>query len=90
MSWLYWKTQGSLLLVMIMHASVNNTSGIVPAALPHATDPMSFQGTLVAWATVGVAWVIAAVTLYQMRGADTSALQDGSTPHRGVVRRAPN
>ena len=25
MSWLYWKTGGSLLLVMVMHASVNNT-----------------------------------------------------------------
>jgi membrane protease YdiL (CAAX protease family) len=82
MSWLYWKTQGSLLLVMVMHAAVNNTSGIVPAALPHATDPMSFQGSLVAWVTVGVAWVVAAVLLYQMHGAETSALQDGSTSGR--------
>lgn len=78
MSWLYWKTQGSLLLVMLMHAAVNNTSGIVPAALPHATDPMSFQGSLVAWATVGLAWVVAAVLLYQMRGAQIRALQGGS------------
>lgn len=78
MAWLYWKTQGSLLLVMLMHASVNNTSGIVPAALPHATDPMSFQGSFMAWATVGVAWVVAAVLLYQMRGAQTRALQGES------------
>jgi membrane protease YdiL (CAAX protease family) len=76
MSWLYWKTQGSLLLVMLMHAAVNNTTGIVPAALPNATDPMSFQGSLVAWATIGVAWVVAAVLLYQMRGAEISALLD--------------
>jgi membrane protease YdiL (CAAX protease family) len=73
MSWMYWKTQGSLLLVMIMHSAVNNSSGIVPAALPQATDPMSFQGSLVAWVTVGVAWIVAAALLYQMRGAETSA-----------------
>jgi membrane protease YdiL (CAAX protease family) len=81
-SWLYWKTQGSLLLVMIMHAAVNNTSGIVPAALPNATDAMSFQGTVVAWATVGVAWVVAVVLLFQMRGADTSALLSGTGSRR--------
>ncbi len=33
-AWLYWKTEGSLLLVMVMHASVNNTTDIVPAAGP--------------------------------------------------------
>lgn len=73
MSWLYWKAKGSLLLVMIMHAAVNNTTGIVPAALPTATDSLSFQGSFVGWATVAVAWVIAAVLLYQMRGAGTRA-----------------
>ena len=69
MSWLYWKTEGSLLLVMVMHASVNNTTGIVPAAVPHATDPMSFEGSLVAWATVGVSLLVAALLLSQMRRA---------------------
>jgi len=68
MSWLYWKTRGSLLLVMVMHASVNNTTGIVPAALPGASDPLSFQGTPVAWLTVGVAWTLAALLLIRMRG----------------------
>ena len=81
-SWLYWRTQGSLLLVMLMHAAVNNTTGIVPAAVPDATDPMSFQGSLVAWATVGVAWVIAAALLYQMHGAGTSAMLGGSGSRR--------
>lgn len=69
MSWLYWKTDGSLLLVMLMHASVNNTTGIVPAALPHAANPLSFQGSLVAWATVGASALIAALLLFRMRGA---------------------
>lgn len=74
MSWLYWKTEGSLLLVMLMHASVNNTTGIVPAALPNATNVMSLDGSLVAWATVGLSWAIAAPLLYQMRGADLGAM----------------
>jgi len=74
MSWLYWKTEGSLLLVMLMHASVNNTTGIVPAAVPHAVDPTSFQGSLVAWSTVGVSWVVAALLLFRMRRAETGAM----------------
>lgn len=80
MAWLYWKTKGSLLLVMIMHAAVNNTTGIVPAALPQATDPLSFQGSFVGWATVGVAWVIAAVLLYKMRGAYLTDLTVSAEP----------
>ena len=70
MSWLYWKTRGSLLLVMLMHASVNNTTGIVPAAVPGAVDPMSFEGTVVAWATVAVSSAVAVLLLSRMRGAE--------------------
>lgn len=73
-SWLYWKTDGSLLLVMLMHAAVNNTTGIVPAAVSGAVDPMSFGGSLVAWATVGVSWAIAALLLSRMRGADVGTM----------------
>jgi uncharacterized protein len=74
MSWLYWRAQGSLLLVMLMHASVNNTTGIVPAALPNVVHPMSFEGSLVAWATVGVSSVVAAWLLLRMRGAEIGAM----------------
>jgi len=71
MAWLYWKTEGSLrLLVMLMHASVNNTTGIVPAAVAGAMTPLTFRGSLVAWATVLLSWVIAAPLLARMRGAD--------------------
>ena len=69
LGWLYWKTGGSLLLVMLMHASVNNTAGIVPAAMPGATDPWSFHGSVVAWASTGITLVIAAILLSRMRGA---------------------
>ncbi len=74
MSWLYWKTDGSLLLVMLMHSSVNNTTGIVPATVANAVDPLSFEGSFVAWTIVGVAWAIAALLLSRMRGADIGAI----------------
>jgi membrane protease YdiL (CAAX protease family) len=74
MAWLYWKTEGSLLLVMLMHAAVNNTIGIVPAALPGAASPFSWRATLAAWLTVGLSWVVAAPLLYAMRRADTGAM----------------
>jgi len=67
MAWLYWRSAGSLLLVMLMHASVNNTSNVVPAALPNASDPFALHASFVAWATVAVSWAVAAVLLYQMR-----------------------
>jgi membrane protease YdiL (CAAX protease family) len=74
MSWLYWKTEGSLLLVMLMHASVNNTIGIVPATVPNAVAPMSLEGTVVAWATVGVSSAVAVLLLSRMRGAEIGAM----------------
>lgn len=76
MSWLYWKTEGSLLVVMLMHASVNNTTGIVPAAVPDAVSLMSFHGSLVAWSTVGVSWGVAVLLLMTMRRAEIGAMLD--------------
>jgi len=37
MAWLYARTNGSLLLVMLLHAAVNNAKDIVPSALPGPT-----------------------------------------------------
>jgi len=69
MAWLYWKTDGSLLLVMLMHASVNNTTDIIPAAVPGASNPFSFAGSSTAVYTIVLSWLLAAVLLKQMRGA---------------------
>lgn len=68
MAWLYWRAGGSLLLVMLMHASVNNSMELVPVAVPGAADPFSFAASRVAWVTVGVSWVVAAACLYAVRG----------------------
>jgi membrane protease YdiL (CAAX protease family) len=69
MAFVYWKTDGSLLLVMLMHAAVNNTTGIVPAAIGGDIAPIALRGSLVGWATVGLSWVVAIPCLVRMRGA---------------------
>jgi membrane protease YdiL (CAAX protease family) len=69
MGWLYWKTEGSLLLVMLMHASVNNTTQIIPAAVPGASSPLSFAGSATAGYTIVLSWLLAALLMKQMRGA---------------------
>jgi len=41
---------------MVMHAAVNNTTGIVPAAIGGGIAPIALGGSLVAWATVALSW----------------------------------
>jgi hypothetical protein len=65
-AWLYWRTNGSLLLVMLMHAAVNNTKDIVPSAVPGATDPFALSTSLAAWLTVAFLWMAAAYFLVRM------------------------
>jgi membrane protease YdiL (CAAX protease family) len=69
MAWLYWKSGGSLLLVMLMHASINNTGEIVPAAVPGASHPFGLNGSLVGWISAALAWIVALPLLIQMRRA---------------------
>lgn len=78
MAWLYWRTAESLLLVMLMHAAVNNTTGIVPSAAPTGSTPFSFNGSLLGWVTVGLLWATAGFLLYRMRAA--KGLGDTSRP----------
>jgi hypothetical protein len=72
MAWLYWRTNGSLLMTMLLHAAVNNTKDIVPSVLPGATNPLPFHASLVAWLTVALLWIFAAVFLFQMRATPTA------------------
>ena len=67
MAWLYWRTKGSLLLVMLLHAAVNNTKDIVPSAVPGATNAFALSTSLVAWLTVAFLWIAAAYFLVRMR-----------------------
>ena len=65
--WLYWRTQGSLLLTMLMHAAVNNTKDIVPSVTPGATNTFGLSHSLVAWLTITFLWIFAAYCLIRMR-----------------------
>ena len=67
LAWLYWRTQGSLLLTMLMHAAVNNTKDIVPSVTPGATNPFGLSHSLVAWLTVTLLWIFATYCLISMR-----------------------
>lgn len=70
MAWVYFRTSGSLLLTMLMHAAINNTAGIVtPAAPTSATNPFYLNAPLVTWLVVGLLWIGAAYFLIRMRGA---------------------
>ena len=68
MAWLYWRTKGSLLLTMLMHAAINNTTGIVPSALVGAANPFSLNASPIAWVTTAFMWLFAFYFLIRMRG----------------------
>ncbi|HET7226577.1 MAG TPA: type II CAAX endopeptidase family protein [Candidatus Eisenbacteria bacterium] len=72
-AWLWWRTRGSLLLTMLMHAAINNLSPIVPALARAPADPFTPAAPLQSWVTLAVLWATAAVLLWQMRNADPAA-----------------
>ncbi|HEY6253264.1 MAG TPA: CPBP family intramembrane glutamic endopeptidase [Candidatus Angelobacter sp.] len=65
-AWLYARTNGSLLLVMLLHAAVNNTKDIVPSATPGGTNTFGIHASLVFWLTIGLLWLCAAYFLIRM------------------------
>ena len=69
MAWLYWRTNGSLLLTMLMHAAINNTKDIVPSAGPAVAGPFGISASRMSMLTAALLWVCAAYLLVRMRGA---------------------
>jgi membrane protease YdiL (CAAX protease family) len=86
MAWLYWRTQGSLLLTMLMHAAVNNTN-LVPTPLSTSANPFVLRASLVEWLTVALLWLCAVFFLVAMRGPDR--VLDGCGMGRLTVAEAP-
>jgi membrane protease YdiL (CAAX protease family) len=68
MAWLYVRTGASLLLVMLMHSAINNTTGIVPGRVLDPGNPMVLSATPVAWLTAALLSAAAAYFLLRMRG----------------------
>lgn len=65
-SFLYLRTNCSLLLVMILHAAVNNTTGVVPASV-QSTRVFAINASLMGWLTGLLLWICAAYFLWRMR-----------------------
>ena len=66
-AWLYMKSDGSLLLTMLLHAAINNTKDIVPSAVPGAGNPWLLNASAVGWLTLSILWLCAAWCLFDMR-----------------------
>ena len=66
MTWLYFGTQGSLLLTMLMHAAINNTKDIVPSAEVGATQPFALSASPMAWISLSLLWLCALIVLARM------------------------
>ena len=73
MAWVYWRTGGSLLITMLMHAAINNTTGIVRSPVSPGLDPFTMRPPLTAALTAGVLGAFAAYALVRMRGAALDA-----------------
>jgi len=68
LAWLYWRTGGSLLLTMFMHAAFNNMKDIVPSGGVRGGSPFKFDSTLVFRLTIMLLWIIGVLLLFRMRG----------------------
>ena len=66
LAWLYARTNGSLLLVMLMHSAVNETHDLVPSVVPGATHPFALSPSFPAWLTVVFLWIGAVYFLARM------------------------
>ena len=69
-AWLYGHTRGSLLLVMLMHASLNNLTGVVPGVARATTNPFMPHAPMLGWLTAAAIWTAALYFLTHMPGPD--------------------
>jgi uncharacterized protein len=79
MTWLHHRTGGSLLLVMLMHAAVNNTTGIVPSARLQQASPLELSAPLMAWLTVALLWTAAGYLLARLAAAEEREARNDRT-----------
>jgi len=77
MAWLYWRTGMSLILVMLMHAAINNTKDIVPSVSRVAQNPLVPTASSISWIGMALLWIPAVYFLIRMRGAKLSTRSIG-------------
>ena len=88
LAWLYGRTRGSLLLVMLLHAAYNNTKDVVPSALPAGRGTFGLDASPVAWVTLALLWCVAAWCLAHMPPPEsvTDALPSAERQREGAGR----
>ena len=68
MGWLYWQTNQSLLLTMLMHASIDNTAGIISSPIPATvSSPLTLTHAPLPWITAALLCTVAISFLIQMK-----------------------
>jgi uncharacterized protein len=80
MAWLYQRTNGSLLLTMLLHSAINQSKGIVPSGVPGATNSFTVSASIVGWMTVAVLWLCAGYFLISMRRSAVQSPRSTSLP----------
>jgi len=66
MAWLYLRTNCSLFLIMLMHAAIDNTAGIVSSPASTGTNPFAINVSPIAWLTAALLCIGAAYFLIRM------------------------
>jgi membrane protease YdiL (CAAX protease family) len=66
LAWLYAKSGGSLLLVMLMHSAINNSKDIVLSGASISPGVFSLNAPLMAWLVLGLLWISAVYFLARM------------------------
>jgi membrane protease YdiL (CAAX protease family) len=66
-AWLYTRTNGSLLLTMLLHAAINNSKDIVPSGVPGGTETFGFHASRISWIALALLWGCAAGFFLDMR-----------------------
>jgi membrane protease YdiL (CAAX protease family) len=66
-AWLYMRTNGSVLLTMLMHSAVNNMPHFAPHGVVDAKNVFSLHASPIAWLTTVLLWITGAYFLTRMR-----------------------
>lgn len=86
MAWLYVRTDGSVLLTMLMHSAINNTKDIVPSGVANASNIWSLNASPVLYLTTLVLWMGAVYFLARMRSGTPAHLKVRPTTYAAYRR----